>query len=87
MKTATLALALGLSLLAGGCASAVDEHWGESTAAMQAAQQADPNAPVNDEPLVDLDAKSAEAVADRYYKGQRQQQTRQAPAIVITGGN
>jgi hypothetical protein len=85
MKTKTLALALGLSLLAGGCASPVDEHWAESTDAMHAAQLADPNAPVSDEPLMDLDAKSAEAVADRYYRGQRQQSTRQAPSIVITG--
>lgn len=85
MKTTTLALALGLSLLVGACASPVDQHWGESTAATQAAQLADPNAPASDEPLLDLDAKSAEAVADRYYKGQRQQSTRQAPSIVITG--
>lgn len=84
MKTTILALSLGLSLLAGGCASPVDQHWGESTAATQATQLADPSAPANDEPLVDLDAKSAEAVADRYYRGQRQQSTRQAPAIIIT---
>lgn len=85
MKTTIPALALGLWFLAGGCASPVDEHWGESTSAMQAAQVTDPEAPADYEPRVDMDAKSAEAVAERYYRGQRQQNTRMAPSIVITG--
>ena len=84
MKTTILALALGAALLASACASPVDEHWGLATAATQADQLADPNAPANHEPLVDLDAISSEAVAYRYSEGQRQQDTRQAPSIVIT---
>ena len=84
MKTTIPALALSLWLLAGGCASPVDEHWGESISATQAAQVNDPAAPADHEPRVDLDANSAEAVAERYYRGQRQQSTRVAPSIVIT---
>jgi type IV pilus biogenesis protein CpaD/CtpE len=86
MMTRTLALAFGLSLLASGCAlnSAVDEQWGRSTASNQAALVADPNAPANDDPVLGMDAKSAEAVAERYYEGQRNQGTRQAPTITIS---
>jgi hypothetical protein len=86
MKTRTLALALGVALLSGACAhrSPVDEQWARSTAATRAAQVADPNAPTSDAALLNLDAKSGEAVADRYYRGQRTQNTRQAPSIVIT---
>ena len=86
MKTRTLALALGVALLGGACAhrSPVDEQWTRSTAATRAAQVADPNAPTSDAALLNLDAKSGEAVADRYYRGQRTQNTRQAPSIVIT---
>jgi len=87
MKTRILVLALGLSLVTGACAhrSPVAEQWGQTTAATQAAQVADPNAPANDDPALGMDAKSGEAVAERYYKGQRTQATRQAPAITISG--
>jgi hypothetical protein len=86
MKTRTLVLALGLSLLASACAlrSPVDEQWSHSTAANHDAQVADPNASANDDPVVGMDAKSGEAVADRYYTGQRNQDTRQAPSITVT---
>jgi hypothetical protein len=91
MKTRSFAVALGLGLLllAGGCAlrSPVNEQWGRAYSANRAAQAADPNAPTSDEPVLGMDPKSGEAVADRYYKGQRNQQTRQAPAITISGGN
>jgi len=87
MKTRSFALGLGLLLLASGCAlhSPVDEQWGRSYEASRAAQVADPNAPSSDAAVEGMDPKSGEAVADRYYKGQRNQQTRQAPAITITG--
>ena len=89
MKTRILALALGLSLVAIGSACAlhspISEQWGHSTAANQAAQVADPNAPANDDPALGMDAKSGEAVAERYYQGQRNQSTRQAPSITISG--
>jgi hypothetical protein len=87
MKTRILVLALGLSLLTSACAlhSPVGEKWGHSTAATRAAQVADPNAPANDDPALNLDAKSGEAVAERYYTGQRNQATRQAPSITISG--
>ena len=89
MKTRSLALALCLSLLGVACAhrSPVNEQWSRSTAATSAAQVADPNAPTSDAALLNLDAKSGEAVADRYYRGQRTQSTRQAPSVVISGGN
>jgi hypothetical protein len=85
----TLSLSLGLSLLASGCAhrSAVNEQWGRSTGATRAAQVADPNAPSSDAAVEGMDPRSGEAVADRYYKGQRNQATRQAPTITISGGN
>ena len=87
MKTRILVLTLGLSLVTSACAlhSPVGEQWGHSTAATKAAQVADPNAPANDDPALNMDAKSGEAVAERYYKGQRDQATRQAPAITISG--
>jgi hypothetical protein len=89
MKTRSFALALGLLLLAGGCAhrSPVNEQWGRSYDATRAAQVSDPNAPASDAAVEGMDPRSGEAVADRYYKGQRQQQTRQAPTITISGGN
>jgi hypothetical protein len=90
MKTRSFALALCVGLLlASGCAhrSPVNEQWSRSYEATRAAQVADPNAPSSDAAVVDMDPKSGEAVADRYYKGQRQQQVRQAPAITISGGN
>ena len=89
MKTRSFALALGLLLIASGCAhrSAVNEQWSRSYEATRAAQVADPNAPSSDAAIEDMDPKSGEAVADRYYTGQRQQQTRQAPSITISGGN
>jgi type IV pilus biogenesis protein CpaD/CtpE len=87
MKSRSIALALGLAFLASGCAlkSPVDEQWGRSYSATRAAQVADPNAPSSDAAVEGIDAKTGEAVADRYYKGQRQQQTRQAPTISISG--
>ena len=87
MKTRILVLALGLSLVTSACAlrAPVAEQWGHATASTQAAQVADPNAPSNDDPALGLDAKSGEAVADRYYEGQRNRETRQAPAITISG--
>jgi hypothetical protein len=86
VKTRTLALAVSLSLLTGACAlrSPVDEQWGRSVAENHDAQVADPNAPANDDPVLGMDAKSGEAVADRYYKGQRNQSTRRAPSITIS---
>jgi hypothetical protein len=63
----------------------VTEQWGRSYDATQAAQVADPNAPSSDAALEGMDPKSGEAVAERYYKGQRSQQTRQAPTITISG--
>ena len=86
MKTRILTLALGLSLVTTACVhSNVDAQWGHAMTATTAAQVADPNAPANDDPVLGMDAKSGEAVADRYYKGQRNQSTRQAPAITISG--
>jgi hypothetical protein len=89
MRTRSFALAVGMLLIGSACAhrSPVNEQWGRSYDATRAAQVADPNAPSNDAAVVDMDPRSGEAVADRYYKGQRQQQTRQAPAITISGGN
>lgn len=86
MKTRTLALVLGLSLLTGACAlrSPVNEQWGRAVAANHDAQVADPNAPASDEPVLGMDPVSGEAVANRYYKGQRNQSTRQAPSITIS---
>ncbi len=86
MKSRTLAVALGLSLLTGACAgrSPVNEQWGRSARVNHDVQLADPNAPANGDPVLGMDPKSGEAVADRYYKGQRNQQTRQAPAITIS---
>jgi hypothetical protein len=87
MKTRILVLALGLSLVTSACAlrSPVDAQWSQTTAATKAAQVADPNAPANDDPALNMDAKSGEAVAERYYEGQRNQSTRQAPSITISG--
>jgi hypothetical protein len=89
MKTRSFALTLGLGLLllGSGCAhrSPVNEQWSRSYEATRAAQVADPNAPSSDAAVEGMDPKSGEAVADRYYKGQRNQQTRQAPAITISG--
>jgi type IV pilus biogenesis protein CpaD/CtpE len=87
MKSRSIVLALGLLFLTSGCAlhSPVNEQWGRSYSANRAAQVADPNAPVSDAAVEDMDAISGEAVADRYYKGQRNQQTRQAPSISISG--
>jgi len=87
MKTRILVLAVGLSLVTSACAlrSPVDAQWSQSTAATRAAQVADPNAPANDDPALGMDAKSGEAVAERYYTGQRNQATRQAPSITISG--
>lgn len=87
MKSRSIALALGLLFLTSGCAhySAVNEQWGRSYSATRAAQVADPNAPSSDAAVENMDALSGEAVADRYYKGQRNQQTRQAPTISISG--
>ena len=88
MKTRTLALALGLALLGSACAlrSPVNELWGRAYEANRAAQVADPNAPTSDAPVMGMDPVSGEAVADRYYKGQRNQAARQAPSITISGG-
>lgn len=87
MKTLSFALALGLMLTANGCAlrSAVNEQWGRSQESTRAAQVADPNAPSSDAAVEGLDAMSGEAVARRYYEGQRNQSTRQAPSITISG--
>ena len=89
MKTRSFALAVGLLLLASGCAhrSPVNEQWSRSYDATRAAQVADPNAPSSDAAVEGMDPRSGEEVADRYYKGQRQQQVRQAPTISISGGN
>jgi hypothetical protein len=89
IRSFALTLGLGLALLASGCAhrSPVNEQWGRSIDATRAAQVADPNAPSSDAAADGMDPRSAEAVADRYYKGQRTQQTRQAPTISISGGN
>jgi hypothetical protein len=86
MKPRRVALLLLLSVSAGACAlhSPVEERWGQALRANHDAQIADPAAPASAEPVLGMDAKSGEAVADRYYKGQRTQQTRQAPSIVIT---
>jgi type IV pilus biogenesis protein CpaD/CtpE len=87
MKSRSIALALGLLFMTSGCAlnSPVNEQWGRSYSSTRAAQVADPNAPASDAAVENMDAKSGEAVADRYYKGQRNQQTRQAPQISISG--
>jgi type IV pilus biogenesis protein CpaD/CtpE len=87
MKFQSIVLALGLLFLTSACAlhSPVNEQWGRSNSANRAAQVADPNAPASDAAVEDMDAISGEAVADRYYKGQRNQQTRQAPSISISG--
>jgi len=87
MKTRSFALALGLALLTSACAhrSPVNEQWGRSYEATRAAQVADPNAPSSDAAVEGMDPVSGEIVADRYYKGQRQQATRQAPSITISG--
>ncbi|MGH7287833.1 MAG: hypothetical protein ACREI8_07425 [Myxococcota bacterium] len=87
MKTFSFALALGLMLTANACAlrSPVNEQWGRSRESTRAAQVADPNAPSSDAAVEGLDAMSGEAVAKRYYEGQRNQSTRQAPAITISG--
>ena len=81
--------AVCLVLLLSGCGavqrSAVDEQWGRSYGATRAAQVADPNAPSDDAASEGIDPKSGEAVAERYYTGQRNQETRRAPAITISG--
>jgi hypothetical protein len=85
----TRSAALCLAVLLSGCGSVqrstVDEQWGRSYGATRAAQVADPNAPTDDAAIEGMDPKSGEAVAERYYTGQRTQETRRAPAITISG--
>lgn len=87
MKTRSVTLVLSLLLLVSGCVghSPVNEQWSRSYLATSAAQVADPNAPSSDAAIEGLDPRSGEEVADRYYKGQRAQGTRQAPTITISG--
>lgn len=85
MRSTILTLLVAAALLASGCAlrSGVAEHWGEAYRETRAAQLANPEAPVTDEAPEGLDAITAELVAERYYKGQRVQRTREAPSVLI----
>lgn len=74
------ALLVAAALAALGCASSrVDANWGEGLGHTWSVQ-IDPN---NSSEIVGLDAPTAERVADRYYKGQETQQTRQPPTVLI----
>lgn len=86
MRIATLGIAVALpALVAAGCAtrSQVDEHWGEAYREAREAQLAYPDEWVTDVAPRGLDAFTAELVAERYYRGQRVQQSRQAPSVII----
>jgi outer membrane murein-binding lipoprotein Lpp len=75
-----LAFVAAAALVLAGCASSrVDANWGEGLGHTWSAQ-IDPN---NSSEIVGLDAQTAELVADRYYKGQQTQQTRQPPIVVM----
>jgi hypothetical protein len=88
MKNHATILLVSLTLLLSGCLhSPVDESWGEALSATGDAQVANPVAPDTLEGAKGIDPVSAEAVAQRYYEGQRRQQSREAPSIVITDGN
>ena len=90
-KLITLA-ACSSMLMLGACAtqntpyaggSHLDDGWGSGVEMTNAAQLANPEAPVTDEGPEGLDASTGERVAERYYKGQDTQQTRKARSIVI----
>jgi len=81
--TVLFALAAGLVLLGGCTHSRVDAEWGEAYRATGRSQIADPSAPRTLAAPEGTDAVTAELVAERYYTGQRTQETRRAPAVVI----
>lgn len=71
------------ALALSGCAhSRVDASWGEGIGYTLTAQIGSPamHGPTG------LDAPTAERVADRYYRGQETQRTREAPKIMIAPG-
>ena len=88
MKRQTTIVLVSLTFLIGGCLhSPVDASWGQAHRGTLDAQLANPQAPDSLGGAEGIDAVSGEAVAQRYYEGQRRQRSREAPAIVITGGN
>jgi hypothetical protein len=83
MRALTVA---ALSLWVAGCtASNVDKYWGMAVTDMTALQTADPTGVPEGSAVEGLDAPTSERVAKRYYEGQEQQETRQAPTILIQG--
>ena len=65
--------------------SAVAENWGIALDQTVQSQVADPEAPASLDGPEGIDASTAERVADRYYKGQEQQQTRRSRSVLIGG--
>ena len=79
MRIYTLALVAVIGFATGCAHSAVDDAWGYAYEELRTAQlgtdkESGPRG---------LDALTAEQVADRYYKGQREQTTRTAPSVLI----
>jgi hypothetical protein len=77
-------LVCALAVPATGCVhSGVDAAWGTALPHVTAAQTASPLGIDPSEPKFGLDAPTSERVADRYYRGQEAQTTRQATTILI----
>ena len=78
-RICTLALVAVIGFATGCAHSAVDDAWGYAYEENRTTQLGTDE----ESGLQGLDALTAEQVADRYYRGQRQQATRTAPTIVI----
>jgi hypothetical protein len=85
MKRWTLLGCVGaIALALVGCASSsVDASWGVAVAHLAAKQTAAPLGVEGEEPVQGIDAPTAQRVAERYYRGQEAQTTRQAATILI----
>jgi hypothetical protein len=86
MKPLSIVLATTFLLALGCTHSHVDAQWGEAYEATMSRQVEDPQAPHTVDAPTGLDARTAEEVSDRYYRGQRTQETRRAPTVVIGEG-
>ena len=77
-------LTCALAAFGAGCMhSGVDAAWGTAVPHVTAAQTSSPLGVDPSEPTFGLDAPTSERVADRYYRGQEAQTTRQATTILI----
>lgn len=85
MKTRTLVLLMALAPLSlGGCLhSRVDEEWSEAYEDTLDSQVAQPDGVPASEAPEGVDGVTAEAISDRYYKGQSNQPTRKGPALIL----